>query len=82
MRRLSRKESAAMLKKPPGKMCVAYVHIAGMATGDIILLERSDWHQRKRSPCTMIRRIEKRFKSSYRIEILMDGSGWVIERLE
>jgi len=57
-------------------------YLMGMEVGDIILLERKDWKQKKRKPSTYCRQLERSTDRKWKCDTALDGSSWVIERLK
>ncbi|MCB0755874.1 MAG: hypothetical protein H6603_07110 [Flavobacteriales bacterium] len=82
MKKLSKEEAASIATKPPGRSSVVRSYLLGMEVGDIILLEKKDWKQRKRKPSTYCRELERKSGRQWKCETALDGSGWVIERVK
>jgi hypothetical protein len=81
MRILTRKEAEKLKTKGPGRRSRVRAEIEALEVGVCLLLERSDWTQATRSPKTLVRDIEGKMGREYRCELLIDGSGWLVERL-
>ena len=82
MKKLSKEEAANIQTKPAGRSSMARTYLLGMEVGDIILLERKDWKQKKRKPSTYCRELERSTGRQWKCDTALDGSGWVIERLK
>lgn len=81
MRKLSKKEAAALETRPPGRMAPLRAHLLNLEVGEALLIERSDWQQRRRSPSTMLRRMATRTGRDFDMRVMMNGTGWVVTRL-
>ena len=82
MRQLTEEEAKAIFSKPLGKMSRARAILMRMQVGEIILLEHSDWTQRRNGPDRLIRLLRQAEKRDYTIDIAMDRSGWIIKRIK
>lgn len=82
MKKLTEEEAAAIDIKPPGRRSVARMHLMNMKVGDIILLERKDWKQRRRKPSTYVKILGRNVGWEWSCHEAMDSSGWVIKRLK
>ena len=82
MRKLTEDEAAAIPSRPRGRYSKARMIMMSMKVGDIILLEPSEWPQRRNGPHHMIRRIRMQGKLDWTCEQAMDGSGWIIKRIK
>jgi hypothetical protein len=81
MRALSKKEAEKLKTMRPGRRSVVRAEIEAMEAGTHLLLEREDWAPRTQSPVTMVRKVCEKMKREYRCEMLIDRSGWLIERI-
>lgn len=81
MKRLSKEEADKLVTRPNGRMNWARGVLFGMQEGEIILIERRDWKQ-KRVPSTVIKRMTGKKGREWTTRTLLDNSGWVIERLK
>ena len=80
MRRLTEDESHNIPSKPSGKQGIARAILTKMKVGEIILLEKSEWHNKSNSPTELIRRMRKSEKRDFSCDTPLDGSGWIIKR--
>lgn len=70
-----------METRPPGRMAPLRPHLLNLEVGEALLIERSDWQQRRRSPSTMLRRMAARTGRDFDMRVMMNGTGWVVTRL-
>lgn len=82
MKKLSKEQAKNIPTRPPGRNSMVRIYLMNMEVGDIILLEKKDWKQKKRQPSTYCRELERRTGRAWKCETALDGSGWVIERLK
>lgn len=82
MKKLSKEEAASIATRPAGRNSMVRVYLMNMQVNDIILLEKKDWKQKKRKPSTYCRELERSTGRKWKCETALDGSGWVIERME
>jgi hypothetical protein len=55
--------------------------IMNLEPGEILLIERKDWRQ-KNGPGMMCGVITRKYGRKFKVDTLVDGSGWLVERLE
>lgn len=82
MRVLTEEEAAKIPSKPIGKHSRARIILLKMKPGEVILLEKSDWNRKYKSPSELISRMRKTDKVDFTIETALDGSGWIIRRVK
>lgn len=82
MRRISKKEAEKLRTRLEGKRSLVRAEIESLNAGEVMLLERADWKQATHSPKGMVRQVEAKLKRKYTCAMLIDKSGWLIERLE
>lgn len=82
MRRISKKEAEKLKTQVNGKRSRVRAEIESLEVGEIMLLERKDWTQPTHSPTRMVKQVETAMKRKYTCARLIDGTGWLIERLE
>lgn len=80
MKRLTKEEADAMETRPEGRMSWFRGVLIGMPVGEVILLERKEWHQ-KRAPITVIKSFTNVGTMAWSCKQLANGAGWIIERL-
>ena len=52
-----------------------------MKVGDIIHLEPEDWKRASQVPRTYLLQLSRKTKRTWKCMTLLDGSGWVVERI-
>jgi hypothetical protein len=82
MKALTKKEAEKLATRPRGRRSRVRAEVEVMAVGDIRLLTKEEWTRPTQPPYHMVRQIERSLKRSYSCEPVLDGSGWVIERVE
>lgn len=80
MKILTKEQAEKIRTKPAGRSSRARTYLMAMKVGDIILLEKKDWTQRRRTPSTYCRELENKTGRKWECKTALDGSGWVIER--
>lgn len=81
MKSLTKEEAQKLKKKPDGKSSYARGVLLNMNKGDIILMEPKDWKRKHMTPKTYCLQLGRKTKREWKCEELMDGTGWVIERI-
>lgn len=81
MKKLNRKQMDGMVLKPMGRASKARAFVMALEPGEGMLLERADWEAKVVGPTRMLRDVEKKTGRKYSCAVVVDGSGWVIERL-
>ncbi len=74
------KEEAAKLQTKLGSSTVVRTAVVHLQVGEILLIEKGDWTQKK-GPGQMLQRVTERTKQKYTCSALADGSGWLVERV-
>lgn len=82
MKKLTKEEAKNIKKRPAGRSSLARIYLLSMEVGDIILLEPKDWTWKSKKPSSLCRRLARETSRDWKCETAMDGSGWVIERIE
>ncbi len=75
------KEDAAKLATKIGSSSAVRTAVIYLQVGEVLVIERSDWTQKK-GPGQMVQRVTERTKQKYTVKTLADDSGWVVERVE
>ncbi len=82
MKSISKKEAEKMRTMLAGRRSPVRAEVEAMEQGEIKLLSRDEWTRPTQSPNAMVRQVEQRLGRKYSCERVIDGSGWLIERLE
>jgi hypothetical protein len=82
MKIISRKEAAKLKTTRSGNRSRVRAEVEAMEVGQILLLDKESWTRKTQAPNIMVRQIEGQLKRKYTCERVIDGSGWLIERLE
>ena len=82
MKKLTREEKDNLVLKPKGRSSYIRTVCENMKEGDIILLEPKDFTWKSKAPYDFIRRLHEKGSKRYTCLKVMDGSGWVIERVK
>jgi len=82
MKRITKAEADQMVKRPDGRLTYARGLLITMKVGEVILLERKDWTRKWQVPSTFCKWLGRETTGAWKCETLMDGTGWVIERLK
>ena len=82
MRPLTKKEAEKLKTMRSGPRSRVRAEIEAMQVGDVMLLGKEEWTRATQVPNHMVRQIEAALKRKYTCERVIDGSGWVIERVE
>lgn len=64
-----------------GHSSKVYRAIADIEVGKILLIEPADWGNRKYSPSSIVRYIEKKYKRKYKFLRHAGSQGWAVERV-
>ncbi len=80
MKIISKEEAGAMLVRK-GSASILRTRLEAMKPGEVMLLERKDWHQKKNPPTVMCTQIRKRTGATFVVNVLASGEGWLIERV-
>lgn len=84
MKKLTADEKANFITRPMKRQGYVRTLLMNMKPADIILIERSDWTWKTKSPAFLCRRVEEDFPDrEYECErIVHGGSGWIITRIK
>jgi len=82
MKKLTQEEADNIAIKPSGRGSVLRSALLTMKVNDILLIEPKDWKWRHKQPGIYCRRLEKHHAIKFSCGKALDGSGWVIKRLE
>lgn len=80
MKRITAEEFENLPIKGKGSATAVFNAVLNLKPGEAIIIARTEW-QRKKSPSTMCRYIEKRYGMKFTCGALTDGSGWAVKRL-
>jgi hypothetical protein len=81
MRIITKKEAAQMKTARNGKRSRVRAEVEAMEVGQILLLDKESWTRKTQVPNAMVRQIEQQLKREYTCARVIDGSGWLIERV-
>ncbi len=82
MKKLTREEANQLKWVPDGKSSYARTILMAMNKGEIILLEKKDWNQKRRTPGTYCLMLGRKTKREWTCRKLADGTGWIVERVK
>lgn len=82
MKTLTEEQANSIPSKSIGKLSIARVHLTNMNVGDIIQLDKSEWHRKEKSPIGLLRQLKIEEKKHYMLKTILDGSGWIIKRIK
>jgi len=77
---LTQEESDAIRKRGPGRGSYLRSLLMSMKPGEIVFVDRNDWHVKGRTPSDMCGRIRFSTKGRrlFECQTALDGSGWII----
>ena len=75
------KEEAEKLQTKLGSSTVVRTEVTFMKVGEVLIIEKRDWTQKK-GPGQMLQRVTEKTKQRYTLKTLADESGWLVERIE
>ncbi|MCF8258045.1 MAG: hypothetical protein K9J06_10840 [Flavobacteriales bacterium] len=81
MKRLTKEEADQLPRRPDNRTSWFRGVVFSMKVGEIILLEPQDW-KHKRSPITTLKQMTKKNGREWTCEMLLNGLGWVVERVK
>jgi len=81
MKQITKEEAEQIKVRPHGRASYARGILLNMKVGDIIILEKKDWNQKSQQPGTYCLKLGRDVKRQWKCETIMDGSGWLIERV-
>jgi len=82
MKHITKEEAQQIKVKPHGRASYARGVLLNMNIGDIIILEKADWNQKRLQPGTYCLQLGRDVKRLWKCETIVDGSGWVIGRVK
>ena len=81
MKKITEEEYQNLEFDGKGPATMPYVNIFNLRTGEILIIEKADWH-RKDTPGKMCRYIEKRHPQvKYLVLRLKNKKGWTVKRI-
>ncbi len=83
-KKLSSDEFSQLRIKGWGRSSPTYNAIMGLKIGEAIVILKSQWYSRTKTPSTQCKRIERKFaaqKLKLKCVALADDSGWAVQRL-
>ncbi len=81
MKRLTEQEAARLKTKPPGRISPIRAELMQLETGEFLLIEPKDWKGRNYSPSYICRRIEKKTNRKFKVKKVLNGGGWLVNRV-
>lgn len=80
MKKITKEEKEKMLVQGRGRSSPVMSMLQAMKVGEILFVEKNDWKW-QRGPGTICKRLEKNYGLKFKCNKVLDGSGWVIERM-
>ncbi len=81
MKLLKEEEFNNLALKGKGRSSVIFNSIINLSIGEAVLIEKKDWN-RKASPSTLVKYIEKTHQLKFTCGELLNGQGWAVKRLD
>jgi hypothetical protein len=81
MRILKEEEFNRLALKGKGRSSPVFNSIVNLNVGEAILIEKKDWN-RKASPSTLVKYIERTHQLKFTCGELLNGQGWAVKRIE
>ncbi len=81
MKLLKEEEYDQLALKGRGRSSHIFNSIVNLHVGEAVLIEKKDWN-RKASPSTLVKYIEKHHQLKFTCGALLNGQGWAVKRLE
>ncbi len=81
MKKLSSEEFDQLAIRGKGRSSHVFNSIVNLRAGEAVLIEAKDW-QRKASPSTLVRYIEKKHKMKFTCGSISGGAGWAVKRID
>lgn len=81
MRILKEEEFNNLALKGKGRSSPIFNSIVNLNVGEAVLIEKKDWN-RKASPSTLVKYIEKTCGLKFTCGALLNGQGWAVKRIE
>ena len=82
MKKITQEDAKNLKVRPEGRTSYARAVLMNMNVGEVIILERGDWKQKKKKPRTYCLHLGRNTGRQWNCATLMDGTGWVIERMK
>lgn len=81
MRILKEEEFNRLALKGKGRSSPIFNSIVNLNVGEAVLIEKKDWN-RKASPSTLVKYIERTHQLKFTCGELLNGQGWAVKRIE
>jgi hypothetical protein len=81
MRLLKEEEFNSLALKGKGRSSPIFNSLVNLNVGEGVLIEKKDWN-RKASPSTLVKYIEKTHSLKFTCGELLNGQGWAVKRIE
>ena len=81
MKFLKEDEFNSLALKGRGRSSLIFNSLVNLNVGEAILIEKKDWN-RKASPSTLVKYIEKTHALKFTCAALLNGNGWAVKRIE
>lgn len=81
MKILKEEEFNNLALKGKGRSSLIFNSLVNLNVGEAILIEKKDWN-RKASPSTLVKYIEKTHSLKFTCAALLNGQGWAVKRIE
>lgn len=81
MKKLTDAEYDGLLIRGKGRSSHLFNSLVNLKVGESILIEPKDWN-RKASPTTLVKYIEKNHEMKFTCGSVINGEGWVVKRVE
>lgn len=81
MKKLNEEEFQNLSLKGRGRSSYVFNSIVNLKIGEAILIEKKDWN-RKASPSSLVRYIEKNHNMRFKCAAVSEGNGWAVKRIE
>jgi len=81
MKKLSSAEFEQLPIRGKGRSSHIFNSIVNLKSGEALLIEKSDWN-RKASPSTLVRYIEKNHGMQFSCGAVSGGNGWAVRRID
>ncbi|MGE0567182.1 MAG: hypothetical protein AB7O73_04475 [Bacteroidia bacterium] len=81
MRKITAEEFNSLPIKGRGRSSDIFNGLINLKSGEGLLIDKSDWN-RKATPSSLVRYIEKRYNIKFEYGALANDQGWAVKRLE
>ncbi|MBA3683263.1 MAG: hypothetical protein H0W73_19165 [Bacteroidetes bacterium] len=81
MKILKEEEFNNLALKGKGRSSLIFNSLLNLNVGEAVLIEKKDWN-RKASPSTLVKYIEKTHQLKFTCGALLNGQGWAVKRIE